>query len=452
MRILGLAIFVFSLPLFYALMNGSPAVRRYGWFAIGLAPFVISYLHLEVSIISWAFWPGYVKGLIVSLLDSLAIAILLTTRASPGGKVLLWAYIAYLLGSAVASLFATPWMASFLFSWQLARMVLVFAAVARVTRRPEGVRQIIGGLSAGVAFQAVFSIIQRLHVVTQASGTLGHQNLLGLSTHFALLLSLASMLAGDRRLLPKIGVIGGGIAVILTGSRATTGLAGAGLIVLVMLSLLRHRTAFKMRVAGIGLAVLLAGAPIAYLTLEHRFAVQADDGNYDERKAFETAARAMWTDYPMGVGANQYVVKANAGGYYARAGVAEISSSRSANVHNTYLLIGAETGYLGLASFIVLFALSIVSAIRLAWARPRGRSGEIALGAAVTLIVVALHCLYEWVFVTWVVQYLFAITLGLVAGLGAERRAMLRSRGKRKVLAQSVDGGSMSSTGMPQPA
>ncbi|MFA7751929.1 hypothetical protein, partial [Klebsiella pneumoniae] len=186
-----------------------------------------------------------------------------------------------------------------LFSWQLARAMLVFAAVTRVARLPDGARQIIGGLSAGVAFQAVFSIIQRLQGVTQASGTMGHQNLLGLATHFALLLSLASMLAGDRRWLPKIGVIGGGMAVILTGARATTGLAGAGRVVLVILSLLRHRTAFKMRVAGIGLAVLLAGAPIAYLTLEHRFATQSDAGDYDERKAFETAARAMWTDHPM---------------------------------------------------------------------------------------------------------------------------------------------------------
>lgn len=448
MRIIGLAVFAFSLPLFYALMNGSPAIRRYGWFAIGLAPFIIGYAHLEVSIVSWAFWPGYVKGMIVSLLDSLAIAILLTTRSAPGGKLLLWAYLGYLVCSGVASLFATPAMASFLFSWQLARAILVFAAVTRVARLPDGARQIIGGLSAGVAFQAVFSIIQRLQGVTQASGTMGHQNLLGLATHFALLLSLASMLAGDRRWLPKIGVIGGGIAVILTGSRATTGLAGAGLVVLVILSLLRHRTAFKMRVAGIGLAVLLAGAPIAYLTLEHRFATQSDAGDYDERKAFETAARAMWTDHPMGVGANQYVVKANTGGYSTRAGVAWVSSSRNANVHNTYLLIGAETGYLGLVSFILLFALAIVSALRLAWARPRGPSGEIALGAAVTLIVVALHCLYEWVFVTWIIQYLFAITLGLVAGLGVERRAMLRSRAKRPIVPPLPD----AATALPHPA
>ncbi|WP_232474400.1 O-antigen ligase family protein [Sphingomonas sp. MA1305] len=452
MRIIGLAVFVFSLPLFYVLMNGSPAIRRYGWFAIGLAPFVIGYFHLEVSIVSWAFWPGYVKGIIVSLLDSLSIAILLTTRAAPGTKYLLLAYIGYFLASAVASLFATPLVASLMFSWQLARAILVFAAVARVARHPEGAKQIIGGLSAGIAFQAVFSIIQRFEGVTQASGTFGHQNLLGLASHFALLLSLASMMAGDRRWLPVIGVVGGGIAVMLTGSRATTGLAGAGLVALVILSLLRHRTAFKMRVAGIGFAVLLVGAPVALFTLQHRFAVQSDSGDYDERRAFETAARAMWADHPMGVGANQYVVKANTGGYSNRAGVAWVSASRNANVHNTYLLIGAETGYLGLVSFLVLFGLAIVSALRLAWSRPRRPNGEIALGAAVTLIVVALHCLYEWVFVTWIIQYLFAITLGLIAGLSAERRTTLRRRREHHDPGATPEGMTASSVALPRPA
>lgn len=438
MRIIGLAVFVLSLPLFYSLMNGTLANRRASWFAIGLAPFVIGYLHLDVSIISWAFWPGYVKGMIVSLLDSLALAILLSTRAAPGGKLLLWAYLAFLTATVVSSLFASPWMASFLFTWQTARAILVFAAVARVTAQPEGTKQIIGGLAAGIAFQAVFSVIQRAQGVTQASGTLGHQNLLGLSTHFALLLSLATILAGDRRWLPIIGVVGGIIAVILTGSRATTGLAAAGMVALVLLSLLRHRTAFKVRVAGIGFALILASAPVAYLTLEHRFESSHDTGSYDERAAFERAARAMWTDNPMGVGANQYVVRANADGYSARAGVIWNWTSRGANVHNTYLLLGAETGYLGLVSFVILLITAIVLAWRLAWIRPREPSGEIALGAGVTLIVVGLHCLYEWVFVTWIIQYLFAIVLGLVAGLGTQRRATLRMARHRRSVAAAV--------------
>lgn len=434
-QIIGLAIFAVSLPAFYVWMSGSLAQRRIGWFCIGLAPFVISPLHLEVSIISWAMWPGYVKGMIVTLLDSLALAIVLTQREPARGRPLLWAYLLFLVGSGVATLFASPWQASFFFSWQLARAVLVFVAVSKVTARSDGVRYLIGGLALGIAIQAVFSIEQRLQGVTQASGLMGHQNLLGLCTHFALLMSLAAMLAGDRRMLLKVGVFGAMIAVVLTGSRATTALAGVGVVVLIGMSMLRRPTAFKTQVAGIGLALLAVGTPIALATLHTRFQADQNPGNYDERAAFERAARAMWTDNPMGVGGNQYVVKSNTGGYSQRAGVIWSSASRGANVHNTYLLLGTETGYLGLGTFLILLVASIVRGMQLAWARPRGGSGEIALGATVALLVVALHCFYEWVFVTWNVQYLFAITLGIVAGVAKQQQVARRERGAARARA-----------------
>jgi O-antigen ligase len=419
LRVVGLFIVAISIPIFCALLKGDPRSRRFSWLFIGLSPFIISYLHLDVSIISWAYWPGYVKGALISLLDAVAIAVLITLAPTPHKSVILWAYLSYLSATLLSVLFADPWMGSIFFPWQLGRAIIVFVAVARVSAQPNGARYVIGGLSAGIAFQALFSVMERLHGVTQASGTLGHQNLLGLATHFALLSSMAVMLSGDRRWLPKVGVLGGVIAVILTGSRATTGLAAVGIILLVTLSLLRYKTALKMRVVGIGVALFVVGAPIAYLTLQHRFANEPKSNGYDERAAFERAARAMWSDHPMGVGANQYVVIANTRGYSQRAGVLWTSASRGTNVHNTYLLMGAETGYFGLATYLTLLFSGIIIAMRSAWARPRTPDGEISLGAAVTLIVVALHCLYEWVFLDWVIQYLFAITLGITAGISA---------------------------------
>jgi O-antigen ligase len=417
--------------MFCLLLRSNPYIRRWAWFFIGFSPFIIGYAHLDVSVVSWAYWPGYVKGAIVSLLDTMAIAILITARPTPYKSVILWAYLLYLTATVLSVFFASTWMASFFFPWQLGRAIIVFAAVARVSTQPDGARHIIGGLSAGIAFQALFSIIERMHGITQASGTLGHQNLLGLATHFALLLSMSAMLAGDKRWLLKLGVIGGVIAVILTGSRATTGLAAAGIIVLVVLSLLRYQTGFKIRVAGIGAALFLCGAPVAYMTLQHRFENEPKSNGYDERAAFERAARAMWSDHPMGIGANQYVVIANTRGYSQRAGVIWTSTSRSANVHNSYLLIGAETGYLGLACYVILLLSGMFVAIRSAWVRPRTPEGEVSLGAAITLIVVALHCFYEWVFLTWMIQYLFAITLGIAAGISIRQRILKEAPSKQ---------------------
>lgn len=433
MRVLGLAVFLLSIPLFFALVKGSLRSRRAAWFLLGLMPFTIGAWHLDVSIISWGMWPGYVKGMIVSLLDALALAIACTVRDPVRTtRPLLWPYLAFLAGSAVSIAFATPAMASFFFTWQLARAILLFVAVSKVTSRPEGTRYVVAGLAAGIAFQAAFSIRERLGGVTQASGTLGHQNLLGLCTHFALMFSIAAILAGDRRWIVKFGALGGIIAVVLTGSRATTGLAAIGVVVLVLLSLLRRTSALKIRVALAGSMALLIAAPLAFVTLHTRYGSASIEGSDEERVAFERAARAMWSDHPMGVGANQYVVVANAKGYSARAGVIWNWTSRSANVHNTYLLLGAETGFLGVGTFLLLLVAAIVRGTRVAWARPRSPNGEYALAAVVALIVVAVHCLYEWVFVTWVAQYLFAIALGLISGTAVWQRSLSSSTSSKQ--------------------
>ena len=416
MQIIGLAAFLACIPLFIALLRMRRRSQQRLWLLIGLIPFVIASAKLDVSIMSWAYWPGYVKGMIVSLLDALAIAILVTTRRRPAMGVLLPLYVLYLVGSSVAIAFAATPIASFFFAWQLGRAILVFAAVVIVAAQPRGPQAIIDGLALGALVEAGFTLWQRAHGVIQASGTMGHQNLLGMAMHFALFPCLAMVLAGDRRLLPKLGVAASAVAIALTGSRAATGLAGAGAIMLLLLSLVRRPTPFKWKAVGGGVALLLIAAPVAYLNLQKRFAAAPITGGDEERAAFERAAWMIWTDHPMGIGANQYVVISNTGGYAERAGVIWNSGSRAANVHNTYLLIASETGWLGIMTFLILLLTAIIVAARSAWGRPRGWPGELGLGVLVALAVVALHNLYEWVFVTFIIQYLFAITLGLVVG------------------------------------
>lgn len=439
MRVLGLAVFVLSIPFFLAWVKAPLRYRRWAWFAIGLLPFTIRAWHLDVSIISWALWPGYVKGALVSLLDSLALAIVVTMRDPVRGRPLLWPYLAFLAGTAVSVAFATPAMASAFFTWQTARTILVFVAVSKVAARPEGPRWIVGGLAAGMVFQAVYAINERLGGAAQAAGTMDHRNMLGMSIHFALLMSIAAILAGDRRTLVKLGAVGGIVAAAVTGSRAAAGLTVVAVAALVLLSLARRSSALKVRVAVLGGVTLLVATPIALSTVGKRSAAELQ-GSDDEREALKRAARAMWSDHPMGVGANQYVPVANTRGYSQRAGVVWNYASRNTNVHNTYLLLGAETGWLGLATFLVLLASGLVMGARAAWARPRLPQGEYALGATVVLAVVAVHCFYEWIFVTWTIQYLFAIALGIIAGIAKQNRvAAIARRSAARAAMREVD-------------
>jgi O-antigen ligase len=119
----------------------------------------------------------------------------------------------------------------------------------------------------------------------------------------------------------------------------------------------------------------------------------------------------------MGVGANHYVISANSGGYSERAGVIWNAGSRAAEVHNLYLLTAAELGWSGLVALFFLFAWPVTRALRLALRKGKDLEGDLALGIAVAMLIASIHSLYEWVFITYQVQYIFAILLGCIAQL-----------------------------------
>ncbi|UZK67745.1 O-antigen ligase family protein [Sphingomonas sp. M1-B02] len=387
--------------------------------------------------------------MLVAAPDAIALAVILALPLK--GKIYSPALIAYIAYAAVLTaslLSSTNEMSSFFYIWQILRMIILIVAVTCITSSPSGARYIIYGFAVGIMFQAGFSISQRLNGVVQASGTMGHQNLLGMMTHFALLGCLGLMLCGDKRWILKWGLAASLVVVVLSGSRGTLAFAGVGAGVLILLSLIRRPNKTKMKVAAVGFLGIIAAAPIAYITLSDRFAEAPLDGTYDERLHFERAARAMISDYPFGVGANNYVVIANTKGYSDRAGVVWSMGSRAANVHNVFLLTAAETGYLGAIAFSCILFVGAIVAFNLGWTR-RGAFpyADLCLGISVMASIVTVHSLYEWVLITQEPQYLLAIVLGMSAGLNYQRTLNARSeipngrhtRGRAKPMPQAIE-------------
>ncbi|QTD56258.1 O-antigen ligase family protein [Parasphingorhabdus cellanae] len=417
MRFVALAVIIFSVPIFFVLLQQNARYRRYLYFAVGFLPFVISAWNLDGAIISWATWPGQIAFPFTAI------------------------FIAYIGAAALSIVFSNNPQASFFYAWQLGTVMLVFWASANICMTADGPKMIIAGLICGITLQAGFSINQKLSGVVQASGTMGHQNLLGVATHFALYPSLALLMATKKAKLPVLGVIAGLIVVAFGASRATIGLAGIGVMLLIFLSMVRKPSARKTKVAVIGLVILAAATPVAISSLQQRFAINSTEGSNEERQAFERAAKMIWSDHPMGIGANQYVVIANTEGYSQRAGVIWNQGSRSAPVHNSYLLVAAETGFIGLFCFILLIFVPIIAALKFAWANRGDPRGDLAVGIGVTLTVFALHSFYEWVMLTWVIQYLLAIAIGMLAGLMMQRKAMKRAAVIAKRKKQQETGG-----------
>jgi O-antigen ligase len=122
----------------------------------------------------------------------------------------------------------------------------------------------------------------------------------------------------------------------------------------------------------------------------------------------------------MGVGANHYVAVAKHQGYSERAGVIPAEVSRNAIVHNAYLLATAETGYLGIAAFLLLLTQPLFVALVCGWRNTANTKGDLLLGLCAALAVVYLHSFVEWILLSAQIQYLFAITVGMIAGLAQQ--------------------------------
>lgn len=424
-----LALILLTAPTLAAWLKTKPRSAPLVWGLLGFLPFVLGPWHLYIAAYSTPMWPGYVKGWEVSFLDAVAVGVLFGTSNRKSDNALTVPFLIYIFAVVVAVYQADFAKLAFSYVIQLTRAFLVFLAVSRVVVSDRGERAVITGLVLGLAVQAGYAILARAGGALQTGGSLGHQNLLGFVSHLVLMPAFALFLAGRWKGIALAGIISGLIVVILTASRATIAFSAVGLALTLLLSLAIRFSGRKVIFGAIGVVFLASTYPLARASLDRRFEVQKSAFFQEdkEREAFARAAWAMLADHPMGVGPNHYVVVANTRGYSAGAGVAWRSESRSTSVHNSYLLVAAESGYFGLITMLVLIACALWYSLIGAFQFRRQPGAETLIGLGCGLLAMSVHGLFEWMFVVFPAQYLFAISLGLIAGL---RKRFSRNRSK----------------------
>ena len=433
MRFVGLALIIFSLPLFVTWLRSRPRHRDY---ALSLIVFMLFLagkpLQVDAALVTWPLWNGTVRGIQLSLVDTLALAIIMTRRNGINRLAffpLLGGYLATLSLSVVNS--SVP-MASVFSCHQWLRAILLFVAVGGEMTRPRALPSVLSGLSLGVLLQAGFVIWQKLSGVVQATGTMGHQNILGVMAELAVIPLLAAVLEGDRRRLTVAGLIAGLVIVASGGSRGAMAMVAGGVAVLVILSLVRRFTSHKIKVVGLGVLAMALVLPIGFYTLQERFGDTPFTAEEEQRAAFERAARAMAADHPFGVGANLFVSANNMQGYGAEAGVAWNFSIRSVPVHNAYLLARAETGWAGQIAFMSLFLIPVLSALALSFAERRSFANGVVLGSGIAIGAVGVHNFYEFVVHTYHPLALLIVNLAIVSGHIRAKRLAARPRSVRR--------------------
>ena len=390
-------------------------------FLIGLMPFVMFPLHLYVAPISWPDWPGTVKGIEISLLDAMAVAIIAATRPVTTPLMLKFA-LGIIVTALIISTFASGqyWPPAF-YGWQLFRAVLLYLAIARATAaHTDFPIRLLFGLGLGLVIEAISATSQYLGGDSQAGGNFGHQNLLGLASLFVALPAFALLLAGRRTAFALTILICEAVIVFTGGSRAAIGFLGIGLFGCILLSVWHRTSGRKAIISAVAFCALAGAAPVMMLAIERR-PEEARQSSNEERERFKEAARMIIADHPQGVGANRYVIVANMGGYSARAGVPWNSSQRVAPVHNFYYLYAAELGLLGLGGLVALLAGLILVGVRSLKRVEWGERSELLVGVTAATIASAGHFAFEYVAMSFYIHYLFAINAGMLVALAAAR-------------------------------
>jgi O-antigen ligase len=417
MKWIFIAALLLITPAIAAILRSQPRYFAHACFAVGALPFFLNF-HLYVAPISWAYWPGIVKGIEVSLLDALALGMLLATRAEVRTPLPIKIFFAvYVTGLVISTFTGEQWVPAVFYAWQLMRAVLVYLAVSRAAVvAPRAPFAIFAGFGASVLFECVVATWQFLHGSEQAGGTIGHRTGIGLMSHSAVMPAFALVLGGSRRHFAIAIVIAGAIIAFVGASRATIALYGLGLFITLLLSL-RHRvTGRKLAIGFAALVVLAAGVPIMKNAIARRGAEDIQSSN-DERHALIDAAKMIIADHPFGVGANNYVLVANIGGYSERAGVSWFHLSRSEPVHNTYLLVLAELGWIGLIGLVGMLFGFIGRGMKALTRLPAGRQSELTIGVLAAIIITAIHSAFEFIPMAFQLHYMVSTDMGLLIGL-----------------------------------
>ncbi|MGB7408585.1 MAG: hypothetical protein WA908_08765, partial [Pontixanthobacter sp.] len=119
MRFIGIVLVILSIPAFIALLRMYPKERKWACFAMGFLPFGITIMNMDAALINWPAWTGYTKGMIVSLIDTLAIAIIVTAKRPMRNLPFLGVMVVYILTALLSVLMSDLWMSSSFYVFQL---------------------------------------------------------------------------------------------------------------------------------------------------------------------------------------------------------------------------------------------------------------------------------------------------------------------------------------------
>lgn len=299
--------------------------------------------------------------------------------------------------------------------FSLFKLLLVFLIITSIRQEKE-LKTFVFFLSASVLLEGVLAVIQYKSgaslglgifgekavvgqnigvMVSRATGTIGHPNILGYFFEILLPLMLSMMLVEDKKTMRvwyfitlSIG-LAGIFTTLSRGSWITIPVSFTVVIFTVYRRLLLSVRSF-IYIFLIGI-VFMAGLYFAYPTIEKRL-VHTDYRSTEARMPLNKAAFSIVKSFPLlGVGLNNFseVFKR-----YDTTGHSKLFAGYRQVVHNMYLLVWAELGTVGLAAFLWMFAVVFLTAARAIRSACQWQKGVLA-GISAGLLAHLIHGFFD---------------------------------------------------------
>jgi len=360
---------------------------------------------------------GHTKGYEISLIEVLAIALIVAVRRGPRlgvSKAIpgLWLYLLW-CGVSLLSMFGSsePTYALMAAS-RFVKGVLTFAAAALYLRDEDDLRWAVGALAGALFHHGLLCLKMRLLDGSwQVKGWFEHQNPMAMWCYMGALPVLAALLwqpiKGRLFWLCLAGFGGAGLCILLSVSRAALAAYAVGAAVVLLGAWLRGpnvRVTTFTAMGALGAVVVFLFAMDSFKARLNEVANSSQVVEEDLRDILNKQSAAMLKDHPWtGIGWNNFGI-ANSrgrGDKYSEI-LEEWDRDRGFTIYDEnyyanplteslYWLWLSETGWLGFSTFVMFAAMTLWCAGKSAW-RDRGTLfGAFALALFVALAICYLH-------------------------------------------------------------
>jgi len=280
----------------------------------------------------------------------------------------LWLYLAYVFFSFVSILNAPAPSYVCMAAFKFLKVSIFFVAAYNYLRDEGDLEFFLRAMAYAILWELVVVLkMKYMNGVYQVAGTFEHQNALSMFVTLIGMIFLAAALGPKRPGATLFFVAYIACAAIQQSTLSRGGLVifAAGTAGVCLLSLAQRMTVRRMAILGSLAAVGFVGLVMTMDTIIARFHDYGNESSQKTRELLNVASRRMLSDYPLGIGWNNFALTINKPWPYGKViddweragGVTVDENAPKGIVESHYYLLLSETGYQGYLSYLLFISV-----------------------------------------------------------------------------------------------